>query len=282
MYELKLGMSLQYFELAGESGKKICTVNHEFLRLLDEMKENGFYSIEFGICRVRNQADEDAAFPLIKQGVEEVQKRGIFLNSVHLPYNCNWLSVTEPDEKERKQNVKNMVKNCSYFKGCMPRYFVLHPSNRPEPHLRDVGLRQLVKSLRELHELTGAHFLVENMTNYGLLNVSQEALPVLYQLPELDMVVDVNHPLFETPEHYIRTVGSRVKSLHISDRDAEKECHYMPGEGVLNWMEIISALEEVGYDGVFNYELRLSHGYTPTMIRKNFDELFAKYNAMKK
>ena len=95
------------------------------------------------------------------------------------------------------------------------------------------------------------------------------------------MVIDTNHMLFETPQHYIRKIGNKIKSLHVSDRDFDKERHYMTGYGILNWKEIISALEEIKYNGVFMFEIYFKcelYEHTVSEIKNLCDNLFDKYN----
>ena len=48
----------------------------------------------------------------------------------------------------------------------------------------------------------------------------------------------------------------------------------LPGEGKIDWMALLAALEAVGYDGVFNYEVSASL----SEIKDNYDRLFAAYN----
>ena len=40
----------------------------------------------------------------------------------------------------------------------------------------------------------------------------------------------------------------------MSDYDRKNERHWLPGEGVIDWTELLSALVESGYEGPFIYE----------------------------
>ena len=62
-----------------------------------------------------------------------------------------------------------------------------------------------------------------------------------------------------TPQEFIRTMGSAVKCLHLNDNNTLTDQHKPPMTGVIDWKEVMSALKEVGYDGVFNLELNLQH-----------------------
>ena len=55
--------------------------------------------------------------------------------------------------------------------------------------------------------------------------------------------------------------------MHLSDYDYIDERHWLPGEGKINWKELISGLESVNYNGPLMYEI--NRGSTPTILRDN-------------
>jgi len=62
-----------------------------------------------------------------------------------------------------------------------------------------------------------------------------------------------------TPQEFIRAMGSNVKCLHLNDNNTLTDQHKPPMTGVINWNDVMRALEEVGYEGVYNLELNLEH-----------------------
>ena len=78
----------------------------------------------------------------------------------------------------------------------------------------------------------------------------------------------------------------RLISLHISDYDFINERHWLPGEGKLDWQAILNAFKNIGYNGVWLYEIDFS--CPETIIRdrdltcddfiKNAKELFENKN----
>lgn len=61
-----------------------------------------------------------------------------------------------------------------------------------------------------------------------------------------------------TPANVIRMLGSEIKCLHLNDNDTFLDQHRMPGMGSIDWNDVFAALDEVGYNGVYNMELNLA------------------------
>ena len=89
--------------------------------------------------------------------------------------------------------------------------------------------------------------------------------------------LDVNHAnLGQDILANIGELGERILSLHISDNDALDEKHWLPGQGVLDWVAIVAALQRCGYRGPFLYESardRAGGVITPQVIRNNYERL---------
>ena len=62
-----------------------------------------------------------------------------------------------------------------------------------------------------------------------------------------------------TPADVIRAIGSDISVLHLNDNDTFTDQHKIPMTGTIDWKDTMKALEEVGYDGVYNMELELRH-----------------------
>ena len=77
--------------------------------------------------------------------------------------------------------------------------------------------------------------------------------------------VDTGHSnkamLFGNPSSadVIRMLGSHVAALHLNDNDGLTDQHKPPMTGTLDWNDILSALDEIGYSGTYNMELNLKH-----------------------
>lgn len=55
---------------------------------------------------------------------------------------------------------------------------------------------------------------------------------------------------------FIRAAGHHLKALHIADNDGSGDQHLLPfGRGRVDWANVMSALDEIGYTGHFNFEV---------------------------
>lgn len=55
----------------------------------------------------------------------------------------------------------------------------------------------------------------------------------------------------------IRMIGGSIKCLHLNDNDTFVDQHKIPMTGTIDWKATFDALDEIGYDGVYNMELSL-------------------------
>ncbi len=70
----------------------------------------------------------------------------------------------------------------------------------------------------------------------------------------------------------IRKLGSLVEVLHLHDNDGIKDQHKIVGTGIIDWNDVFSALDEIGYSGCYNLEPMLNH------FGENFEEEEAAFS----
>jgi len=123
--------------------------------------------------------------------------------------------------------------------------------DRSQKHLR---------TLAPLAEELGVIIAVENVWNYFLLSPLEFARYVdEFESPCVQAYFDVgNVVVYGWPQDWIRTLGSRIKKVHLKDFKGKlgKGSFVHLREGDVNWPEVRRALEEVGYTGFLTAELR--------------------------
>ena len=77
------------------------------------------------------------------------------------------------------------------------------------------------------------------------------------------MCVDTGHTheagSFWVPpaEEMIRILGKDISILHLHDNSGHWDDHLLPGMGSINWPSVFDALDDIGYKGVYNFEIKI-------------------------
>jgi len=172
---------------------------------------------------------------------------------------------------------------------CHLQLAILDPDNIPNQCLdhgfrKMIGFREpvehrlldVIQSAKEIYAFTKTPIALENLPRTCLLNTTAEILTVAEKVEGLRICLDVNHFLRERTEKAITNVSKLIITTHISDHDYANERHWLPKEGKIDWMKLLSELEKSGYNGVFNYEVKAE--YTLAQIKDNYEALFEEYN----
>ena len=199
---------------------------------------------------------------------EELRRRadrfGIELWTLHLPF----LPFARLDPaaltKEKRNDTVNYLSPLIKKAGSIGiRNFVIHPSAEPiREEDREESLQCSGETLIRLADVAapfGGCIAVENLPRTCLGRDSYDILKLLSFDDRLRTCFDTNHLFYEDLAEYIRKVGDKLITTHVSDFDYKNERHWLPGEGKVDWMKLIGALREIGYKGPWLYEL----GYKP-------------------
>lgn len=84
------------------------------------------------------------------------------------------------------------------------------------------------------------------------------------------------------PAEVIRQVGKEFTILHLNDNDTLTDQHKIPLSGTIDWNDVLDALDEIGYDGVYNMELNLSHYGKEIMVEHAAFAVKVMKNMLKK
>jgi sugar phosphate isomerase/epimerase len=118
-----------------------------------------------------------------------------------------------------------------------------------------------VRALRALcgHcEPLGVTICLENIVRTAPLAKDLLGIIEAVGAPNLAICLDTGHlnMVKGNQAEFIRETGKHLKALHIADNEGEKDQHIMPyGKGTVAWPQVVSALKEIGYDGLFNLEI---------------------------
>jgi sugar phosphate isomerase/epimerase len=150
------------------------------------------------------------------------------------------------------------------------KHIVIHSGGEPlkeeEREERVARAGEKLPLLADVAEKYGADICIEVLPRTCLGRDSDEILKMLAYDDRLRVCFDSNHIFRESEVDFIRKIGKKIATTHISDRDDINERHWLPGEGILDWIGIMDALDEIGYEGDWIYECGLAP--KPTIIRE--------------
>lgn len=63
-------------------------------------------------------------------------------------------------------------------------------------------------------------------------------------------------------------VGKRLKMLHVNDNHGALDVHLSPWLGTIDWADAMKGLSDIGFDGLFNYELIAAR--VPQELREDY------------
>jgi sugar phosphate isomerase/epimerase len=205
-----------------------------------------------------------------KEARRLADKYGIELWSLHLPFLP--FNVIDPSVPALADYTVKYF--CSFIDKAAEigiKTIVIHPSGEPIAESdRPMRLECAKKSLAALAEYAkakGAVIAVEDLPRTCLGRDSSDILELISAHPDLRVCFDTNHLLGESIADFIKKVGDKIITTHVSDYDEKNERHWLSGEGVIDWKALKDALIAIGYDGTWLYELGLD-GSLPTIDRE--------------
>ena len=230
--------------------------------VLTAFSETGVESLE--LCDYHpNFSYTDAGFRAFLQ--QALPDKGLHLNSIHihLMHRDPACDLASPDPDQRDKAVdehKRTVDLAAALGGCI---LVTHDIAIPEPS-EEAGAEKrsaFVRSLREVAAYAAPAGIRLALENGGIESYTRdpERLVGLIEdagAPNAGPVIDTGHRnLTGDPVAALRVVGRHLITLHLHDNHGERDEHLLPGRGNIAWKEVHETLGNVGYDGVFMYEI---------------------------
>ncbi len=224
-------------------------------RLFEGLSRAGIFDVE--ISRSYQDETENIDYKKLKELSEAF---GINLWSFHLPFAHDVSLCIESLNKEvRDFSLRFLSEHIKRAAGIGIDKIVIHGSSEPiKDGERAEKLKLSKDSLYYLADVAfkhGAVVAVENLPRTCLGNDSYELAEMIAVHDNLKVCFDVNHLLKEDHEAFVKNLGNKIITTHISDYDFVDERHWLPGEGDIDWNCLYSLLKSIDYGGVFLYEV---------------------------
>ena len=241
-------------------GTSITTLNiglvHEFV---EDLRNSSIVTFELGEETFRHDYDRAIRAHFL-QMLNDTGKKAY---SYHFPF-AVYENLASLDEVERHRAVSRFraVLQEAFSLGC--RLMVIHSATGPVDQTRRAEHVQAVRqSLREVEfdlKAFGMKAALEYLPGGGIGN-SVENLQEIWEGFDdtFGCCLDVNHlgkKVMELPQ-IVHALGPKLLTTHISTCEGYTEQHLMPlpgKEGIIPWKELFTALQEISYQGPFNFE----------------------------
>ena len=144
--------------------------------------------------------------------------------------------------------IKNAVLHCDFMQDVEIGYDERRALNIAK-------IRELVARIEHV-DIT---LCIENLCHHTL--TADEILEIIEKVGsnKLGICLDTGHLNIEkksTQGDFIRKAGKYLKALHVHDNDGSADQHILPfARGRIDFKEIMAALKEIDYDGLFNFEI---------------------------
>jgi sugar phosphate isomerase/epimerase len=242
-------------------------------KLLELIHSLGFNTIELWAMRPHFDYEQPVR---VRQLAQAAASQGITIRSVHAPFYTHvdellqghTLSLTASNPQVRQEALAHTEKVMEVMDMLGAELLVVHASGAEDDYsagklsnLRH-SLEQLLLRLQE----KGIKLALENIVTP--LSTTDHLLELIepFSPDQVGICLDIGHAhLNETVEAAILNCGSRIMGVHISDNDGTADSHFIPGEGVIDWQNVINMLSRACYNGILTLELRQYQGLQTTL-----------------
>jgi len=213
-------------------------------------KDAGFDGIEIGTV------DTDDESKKIKSVADSFGLEiPSIMNSAHWQY-----PLSSPDPEVRKKSVEGMMKSLRSASIVGADTVLLVPAVvNPEVCYEDAYERSQkeIGELAKIAECLKVYIAIENVWNNFLLSPIEFARYVDEIGSEyVAAYFDVgNIMLYGFPQHWIRTLGSRIKKVHVKGFKVGPKIFTYLLDSDINWVEVMKAFRDVGYDNYITAEM---------------------------
>ena len=232
------------------------------------------FELSFGTL-VANDERAELSLKLTRQLVAEGVMRPA---SVHLPFGNNYWDASLLDETARKDvadRLVNLIRNHADIMGPM---VTLHASGEPPMEEHPARLDQSCRTIEDLlpaAEEFGFAINVEFLPRTCIGNCAEELQTIVRRFDpgKVGICLDVNHIMDryrELPD-MIDELAPRINSFHISDYDGVDETHWLPGQGIHDWPELMRHIRAIDHDVLLILETTCQLTHT----RREIDSIFA-------
>jgi len=269
-----------YIGPIGWSGTEVTFDREDARKQLETVKAAGIEWVGFNGINLMEPAacDVRAAVGLVAEWMREL---GIRVSSFHFAG-----PTFESLDRDQARVRENMATCVDLFKAFRAKAFVVHANwilgeNTTEgverayedevaKHGADAVLRTVADNLRAMASEAAKYDIrlaIENMPHIAL--GMTEDLPALVEAidePNVGYCLDSGHAHMcgQDLQEWVKVMGGKLFETHLHDNRGSGDEHMSPSFGTINWIDLIRALDEIGFPGPMTFETGGWPGYETT------------------
>ena len=240
--------------------------------LIDAYCEAGFHHMELSIALVNYLVARDGSMDSIGAAYAAYAKEhGMAFPQGHLSYEQTLL---------RPESLDILKRDIDLFLGAGIKHAVLHfngGNDLPADQRREARLHA-VSTLCDYIKGTDLILCLENLGSVPETHTAERLLDIIETVgsKQLGICLDTGHlhlvngrgEATQSQREFITKAGPLLYALHITDNNRILDEHLMPFSSryPIDWVEVVTALQEVNYKGLFNLELP-GERFAPMAIR---------------
>lgn len=213
------------------------------------IKEAGFTHISLGKDYSHSGLLEEER---LNQLYDAIINAGLKVDTIH-GYDLDQPDYLEVNEKvakaAKKLGAKTVVVHCSAFE---------FPDTQYEDKYAIVSKR--IKNIKYIAEKNNVKFAFENVVP-GLPTKLCEEMIEIGNSDYIGFCYDSSHDQIDGPRNMelLCRQNNKLTAVHLSDRIKEFVDHVIPGEGFINFDEMLPLLKQSGFDGPILMEVEMTH-----------------------
>lgn len=241
---------------------------------LAAMKRHGFDCVEIFATKTHVDYGSDKDTQAIAGWLRD---NGVKVHSVHAPItnalkNGEWGEVwsnAAADSGRRQIALAETSRAMTFAAAIGAKFLITHlgvPEGMPTPGPDNDGgalSRSLTAMAAEArsHGLTLALEVIPNRLStpdalVARLETAADASEDADEIVGHGVCLDVGHAhLMSGAIDAVETLGGHLVTTHIHDNGGKRDDHLVPFQGTINWSALVMAMEKVGYDGVWMFEI---------------------------
>ena len=181
----------------------------------------------------------------------------------HLP---TFVSTADLTDSIREASLLEMFNSLEVAAELGSQKVVLHPG-----HIGGLGIYVEQTALAHANNRLAA--IIDHAQTLGLCVCLENMFPkcrafvepddfveILQRFPDLKLTLDTGHANIANPGgrrilEFIEKFGPRIGHLHVSDNFGERDDHIPLGAGKIDFLKIVTALKQTGYDDTVTLEI---------------------------